>query len=121
KRIPLPFSNINNKKSYILVEDLVDFISICLQNKSTLNQRMVVAADEPISTKEICDLLASWQDKKPFYFPIPVSFIRYLAKILGYEKKYNQIFGSLVIDASKAKKLLNWSPTPIIKSIQREK
>ncbi len=42
--------------------------------------------------------------------PIPVSLMTFVAKLLGKEAVANRLFGSLQVDRSKARDLLEWKP-----------
>ncbi|MNJ58946.1 hypothetical protein D3C77_546050 [compost metagenome] len=48
--------------------------------------------------------------RKVVMFPIPLGLMRVVAKLLRKERAHNQLFGSLIIDSTKATRLLGWSP-----------
>ena len=48
--------------------------------------------------------------KKAFLLPIPVNFMRFVAKLIGKSDMANRLFGSLQVDSSKARDLLGWKP-----------
>jgi hypothetical protein len=46
--------------------------------------------------------------------PIPSFIARLGAQLIGKQDLYNQLFGSLVVNISKAKNLVSWQPVAIV-------
>ena len=109
--IPLPFSNVKNRRSLIAIDNLVQFISLALSHPFAANKTYLVADDELLSTPEILRSIAAFNHKKLFLMPFPVFLMRLLAKLLGKENISESLFCSLVIDNGKARKELNWRPS----------
>ena len=63
-RMPLPFGNIQNKRSILFVGNLADFICKCLKSKKALNKSFVVSDSNPVSTKDLVRLIAKGLNKK---------------------------------------------------------
>ena len=43
-------------------------------------------------------------------FPLPVTLLKFFSLILGMESEINKLIGSLRIDNSLTKEILNWKP-----------
>lgn len=110
KGIPLPFRLTRNKRSFISIENLTDFISKCITDKRAANEIFVISDGDDISTPELIQLLANGMKKKPRLFPFPDVLLKCGALLTNKMKQYQQLCGSMQIDISKARNLLNWEP-----------
>ncbi|MBD8192840.1 NAD-dependent epimerase/dehydratase family protein [Pseudomonas fluorescens] len=108
--IPLPFGRVNNSRSMIALENLVDFIAFCIDHPAAANQVFLASDGVDFSTGQMVRLLAKGMGRKAALIPVPVSVLRVSARLLGKQGVYTQLCGSLQIDASKAKQLLGWTP-----------
>lgn len=108
--IPLPFGRVNNSRSLIALENLVDFIAFCIDHPAAANQLFLASDGVDFSTGQMIRLLAKGMGRKAALVPFPVSLLRVSAKLLGKQGVYTQLCGSLQIDVSKAKQLLGWMP-----------
>lgn len=108
--VPLPFSLVKNKRSYIAVENLINFIVTCISNPKASNQTFVVSDDHDLSTPELIRLLAGGMEKRTPLIPFPPLLLKIAAGLLNKKSSYDQLCGTLQIDISKAKKLLGWEP-----------
>lgn len=105
-----PFGLINDKRSYISISNLCDFISLCVSHPKAANETFLITDDNDVSIKQLMDLAASGLGRKIFHIPIPVFVLKILGHVLGRSKQVEQLTGSLQIDISKAKNFLGWSP-----------
>ncbi|MGF1889742.1 NAD-dependent epimerase/dehydratase family protein [Photobacterium profundum] len=112
----LPFGRVHNKKSFISINNLVDFLDVCSFHPLAANECFLIADDEVISTKELTEILGESCNKKVCNLPIPVWIMMNVAKVTGKESLANQLFNDLVIDNTKAEKLLGWQPQYSIKN-----
>lgn len=110
KGLPLPFGRVNNQRSMIALDNLTDFIRVCLDAPAAANQTFVVADDESVSLCELLKKVASAQGLSARLIPIPVGVMRNTAKILGQSALAIRLFGDLRVDNSKAHHLLGWKP-----------
>ncbi|MEX1200854.1 MAG: SDR family oxidoreductase [Methylophaga sp.] len=108
--IPLPLGAVHNQRSLLALENLVDFICHCIDDRRAANQIFVISDGEDISTTELIHKLAAAQGKKPRLLPVPAKMMRFTAGLLGKSGVAERLFGSLQIDSRKARDLLGWSP-----------
>lgn len=108
--LPLPFGSVRNKRSLVALDNLVDFISLCIDHPAAANELFLISDGVDISTPNMINYIASGMGKKAHLLSIPESLMHYAAKLIGKEDIYTQLCGSLVIDSSKARKLLGWKP-----------
>lgn len=110
KQVPLPFSLVKNKRSFIALENAVDFIILCTTHPKAANETFLIADNEYLSTSELCRLLGSSMGKSSIMLPVPVFLMKWMTKILGKQAMFEQLSGSLIVDNSKSKAMLNWQP-----------
>lgn len=108
--LPLPLALVKNQRSFIARENLVDFIMTCVDHPKAGNQTFLVADGQDLSTPELIRLLAKGMNKWPRLFPVPVSILRASAKLFNYESAFQQLCGSLQVNMTKARELLEWKP-----------
>jgi nucleoside-diphosphate-sugar epimerase len=110
-RVPLlPFALCHNKRSFISVDNLVDFISVCIIHPKAKNQVFCISDGIDVSTREFTDGIAEGLNKGLIQLPIPVSIFKLLGKITGKSHQIEQLIGDLQVNSSKARKLLDWVP-----------
>lgn len=107
--LPLPFARTQNKRSFVALENLVDFIQVCIEHPNAANQTFLVADQNSISTRELVQYLKQGMGKTPYFIYIPQPLMKLGAACVGKSKLYEQLFESLEVDASKAQNLLGWT------------
>ena len=110
KGLPLPLGALNNQRSMLALDNLVSFIAEVMTNPLAANQRFLLSDGEDISTTQLLKLLAKGMGKPSWLIPIPALILRGAAQILGASAKADRLLGSLQIDSSKARQLLQWQP-----------
>jgi nucleoside-diphosphate-sugar epimerase len=108
--LPLPFAAINNRRSMIALDNLVDFIRVCVKHPKAANSLFLVSDGVDLSTGEIVRLLAKGMNKKARLIAVPQFLLLSGATLLGRRAIYTQLCCSLVIDSSKAQSTLGWVP-----------
>ena len=108
--LPLPLGSVKNARSLIAIDNLVDFIITCSMHPKAANEIFLISDDDTISTTQLLKKIAKAFDRKPLSFPIPVSWMIFMAKLIGRDADAVRLFSSLVIDSSKARDLLDWKP-----------
>ena len=107
--LPLPFAGTKNKRSFVALENLVDFIQTCIEHPNAANQTFLVADQIRISTRELVQYLKQGMGKPARFIYIPQPLMKLGAACIGKSKLYEQLFESLEVDTTKAQKLLGWT------------
>lgn len=107
--LPLPFAGTQNKRSFVALENLVDFIQSCIEHPNAANQTFLVADQTSISTRELVQYLKQGMGKPVRFIYIPQPLMKLGAVCIGKSKLYEQLFESLEVDTTKAQKLLGWT------------
>jgi nucleoside-diphosphate-sugar epimerase len=111
KGIPLPLGGIkNNKRSLVSVDNLVDLIITCIEHPKAANQTFLVSDDEDVSTTGLLQNMAVALNVPSRLLPVPASWFEFFAKLIGKPAISQRLCGSLQVDISKTKTLLNWQP-----------
>ena len=108
--IPLPLGAINNSRSLVALDNLIDLIVTCLDHPAAANETFLVSDGEDISTTELLKRTASAMGVKARLIPVPVSIIQTGATLLGKGEIGQRLCGSLQVDISKTRELLGWTP-----------
>jgi|688.fasta_scaffold333159_1 nucleoside-diphosphate-sugar epimerase len=108
--IPLPLGSIQNKRSLIGIDNLVDFITTTISHPKAANQTFLISDDEDISTTNLLRRIGECMEKPARLIPVSPKILSFLFKIIGRQDFGDRLLGSLEIDITKAKKLLAWSP-----------
>jgi nucleoside-diphosphate-sugar epimerase len=110
-RLPLlPFALCDNKRSFISIDNLVDFISVCIIHPKAKNQVFCISDGADVSIRELTDGIAKGLNKGLIQLPIPVCVFKLLGKITGKSHQIEQLIGDFQVDSSKARRLLDWVP-----------
>lgn len=113
KGVPLPFGSIKNVRSFIALDNLVDFILLCADraiSPKAANQVFLVSDGEDVSTSTLLRKVAKAYGVRSRLLPLPVSLMRLAARLLGKSDMADRLFGDLQVDSSKARDLLGWKP-----------
>ncbi|WP_339414809.1 MULTISPECIES: NAD-dependent epimerase/dehydratase family protein [unclassified Pseudomonas] len=108
--IPVPFGSVKNQRSMIALENLVEFIRLCITHPAAANELFLISDGLAVSTADIFRYLAHGMEKRLILLPFPLAAMKMGARLLSKEALYTQLCGSLVVDCSKAMDLLQWKP-----------
>jgi nucleoside-diphosphate-sugar epimerase len=108
--IPLPFGGINNKRSFVFIENLIDFILLCTDHPKAANQTFLISDDDDVSTTQLIKYIKDASGKNHFLLPVPQSWLNFLFTLIGKSSLSDRLCGNLQVDITKAKTLLNWKP-----------
>jgi len=108
--VPLPLGAINNRRSLVALDNLVDLIVTCIDHPAAANQTFLAGDGEDLSTTGLLERLAMAMGKRARLIPIPVRLLRIAAALLGRGDIAQRICGSLQIDISPTRNILGWEP-----------
>jgi len=110
KGVPLPFGAIHNRRSLVALDNLVDLIVTCIDHPAAANQTFLVSDGEDLSTSELLRRMGAALGKPARLLPVPSRLLEALAAIFGKQALAQRLCGSLQVDISKTRELLNWTP-----------
>jgi nucleoside-diphosphate-sugar epimerase len=110
KSIPLPLGAIQNQRSLVALDNLIDLIITCTHHPAAINQTFLVSDGEDVSTPVLLKHMAIALGNKARLIPIPCNVIKYCAYLIGKRTIAQRLCGSLQVDISKTHQLLEWTP-----------
>lgn len=108
--IPLPLGAIDNRRSLVALDNLIDLIMACLVHPAAANQVFMAADGEDVSTSALLRKVAVAYGLPARLIPVPAGLLRFCATVLGKRAAADRLLGSLVVDASKTRDMLGWKP-----------
>jgi nucleoside-diphosphate-sugar epimerase len=97
----------------VALDNLIDFVALCAdraRSPEAANQVFHVADRCAVSTPELLRRVAAAAGERVFLISIPETWLKRVARVLGRAEIADRLVGSLVVDASKAGRLLGWYP-----------
>jgi len=110
KGVPLPLGAIDNRRSLVALDNLVDLIVTCIDHPAAANQTFLVSDGEDFSTSELLRRMAAALGKPARLLPVPSGLLQAGAAMLGKQVLAQRLCGSLQVDIGKTRQLLNWTP-----------
>lgn len=118
--IPLPLGKINNKRSMVGIDNLVDLLIRCIDHPCSAGKTFLVSDGEDISTTDLINYIASSMGRKAYLFPVPIFLLKFLGRIFNKEKEIDRLVGSLKVDSNYTQEILNWiPPVSVVEGIRR--
>ena len=110
KKFILPFGSINNKRSFVGIDNLIDFIIICMTHQKASNQIFLVSDGQDISTTELIKILSRTMRTKVRLISISSKFLELFSLLIGKKKTAVKLLHSLQVDISKNYNVIGWKP-----------
>jgi nucleoside-diphosphate-sugar epimerase len=108
--IPLPLGAIDNKRSLVALDNLVDLIVTCIDHPVAANQTFLVSDGEDLSTTQLLRRMGQAMGKPARLICVPPALLKVGAVLVGKPELAQRLCGSLQVDISKARELLDWKP-----------
>ena len=110
KKFPIPLGGIQNKRSFISIENLVDFVMLCTTSKNVANQIFFISDDQDISTTELIEVIARDINVCPKLINLPNILIKFIRYFPVFSNIISQLFDSFRLDISYTKEKTGWRP-----------
>ena len=114
--LPLPFGDVHNRRSFVGIDNLVDFIAICTLHTQAAHQTWMVSDAEQLSTPDLIRNMADALQCRARLLPIPVVWLKWFAFAINKSSTFQRLCGDLEVDISKAQRILGWSPRVTLKT-----
>jgi len=108
--IPLPLGGLSNLRSFVSIDNLVDFLIVCLRHPLAGGQTFMISDGEDVSTSELLARTAKAMSKDIRLIRFPLSLLYFWAKIMKKEAILQRLCGTLQVDITKNRQLLGWTP-----------
>ena len=107
---PLPLGAVHNQRSFVAIDNLVDFIVTCISHPLAANQTFFVSDGHDLSTTDLIRHMALSAGVPSRLIPVPMWALRAGGALIGKGDVVQRLCGNLQIDISKSQSLLGWAP-----------
>jgi nucleoside-diphosphate-sugar epimerase len=108
--LPLPFAAIDNRRSLVFLDNLLDLVELALVHPGAAGESFLLRDNEDVSTPELVRRLARALGMKPRLFPLPPAVLRAAAALFGRAAAAERLSGSLRVDDLATRQRLGWRP-----------
>lgn len=109
--IPLPFSLVNNLRSLININNLIDVVGVCLADPRAAGRTYMISDGEDVSTVQLIIKMANALERPVRLWPCSLRLIKLAGMLVGRSDEVSKILGSLRINNNKIYSELGWIPT----------
>ena len=109
-RRPLPLAGIQNQRSMVFVGNLAHAIAECIDRPEAATGVFHIADSEPISTTGLIQAVGDALGRRQRLFPVPKAVLRAAGTITARRSVVDRLLGSLVVDGSRFRVALRWTP-----------
>lgn len=107
--LPLPLGAVNNRRSMVYVDNLVDAIRFALDTPGLGGQTFFVSDGPDLSTREVVRVLASATGRPARLLGVPPRWLELLGRAVGQPGVVQRLTGSLQVDAGQLR-AAGWQP-----------
>ncbi|WAB99438.1 SDR family oxidoreductase [Pseudomonas putida] len=108
--VPLPLGAVDNRRSLVSVQNLVDLVVTCIDHPQARNQTFMASDGEDVSLSELLRALGRALGRPARLLPVPPALLQSAANLVGRHDLAQRLLGSLQVDIAKNQLLLGWRP-----------
>lgn len=108
--IPLPLGAVNNKRSIVALDNLVDLLIVCATHPNAAGEVFFASDGNDLSTTEMLQEIGKGLGKPARLLPIPPALLDAGFSMIGKKDMIRRVLNSLQVDSEKNYRLLNWRP-----------
>lgn len=108
--LPLPFGSVDNRRSLIAVENLCDFLVRAVDHPAAAGETLIAADETDLSTPDLLRHIAAALGRPSRLLNVPPQMLEGALRLAGRGGLADRLLKSMQVDASKARRLLQWSP-----------
>nr|WP_040406090.1 SDR family oxidoreductase [Ectothiorhodospira sp. PHS-1] len=108
--IPLPLGGIDNRRSLVGLDNLVDVLRLCADHPGASGQTYLVSDGRDISTPALIRLLAAEMERRPRLISVSPRWLQRMGRLFGRGRELGRLCDSLQVDDSHLRDHLGWVP-----------
>lgn len=108
--LPLPFAGIDNRRSLVFLDNLVDLLELALDHPAASGEVFLLRDDEEVSTPELVRRIARALGRPARLVPCPPVLLRLAASLAGRRGAAERLIRSLRVDDLATRRRLGWRP-----------
>ena len=106
--MPLPFGAIQNRRSFIHVDDLARLLVECGSHPQAAGRVFMAAHPDRASTPRVIAAMRGFLGRPPRMIPVPAFLLEGAALASGQRARMRRLTRSLEVDASETQQVLGW-------------
>lgn len=110
KGIPLPLKRLDNQRSMVSIDNLVDLLATCQWHPGAANQIFLASDGEDLTVSALLQRTSVAMGRNARLFTLPIFLLSFMGRIFGKEAIFRRLCDPLQVDISKTRSLLNWFP-----------
>jgi nucleoside-diphosphate-sugar epimerase len=107
---PLPLGALDQPRSLVSVDNLVDLIERCLVHPAAAGEVFLAADGEDWSTARLVSVIAAEMGRPCRLFSVPPGLLKRGGRLLGLGAEMDRLCDALQIDIGKNRERLQWEP-----------
>ncbi|WP_081601231.1 MULTISPECIES: NAD-dependent epimerase/dehydratase family protein [unclassified Thioalkalivibrio] len=108
--VPLPLGAVDNRRSMVGLDNLVDLLVTCLEHPAAANRVFLAGDGEDLSTTDLLRRVAAAMDRRARLLLVPPVLLRAGARAVGRGEMARRLLDSLQVDISHTRETLGWEP-----------
>ncbi len=108
--LPLPFAAVDNRRSLIFLDNLVDAAALVCVDPKAAGRALLVRDAADLSTPELIRALAAGLGRRPRLFAVPDAVLGLLRGVPALGPPLSRLTLSLQVDDSETRAALGWAP-----------
>jgi nucleoside-diphosphate-sugar epimerase len=117
---PLPFAGIDNRRSFVHVEDLARLLAACGEHAAAPGRTFIAAHPVPWSTPRLVSCLRRELGRPERLFALPPALLESAAALVGQGGRVRPLTRSLECDPGETERTLGWSARIGLEEATRE-
>jgi len=106
----LPLGMIRNRRSLLGIDNFCSLLDVCANHPAASGKIFLASDGQDVSTPDLIRLIAKHCDVPARLLPVPVSILELAAGLMGKGTRMSKLTGSLQVDCSTTRQLLDWTP-----------
>lgn len=106
----LPLAAVDNRRSLIALENLVDLIARCVTHPAAPGRTFLVSDGEDLSTPDLIRRIAQAMGTRPRLIPVPPGVLRMVGRLTRRTADVDRLLGSLQVEIEHTRQALDWAP-----------
>lgn len=107
--MPLPFGNLDNRRSLLALDNLISAIAFVLRAEQAASETYLVADAEPITVTDLVAAMREGLGRAPHLMRVPQGAVRRILKSVGREADWERVSGEFVVSPAKLMGM-GWRP-----------
>lgn len=108
--LPLPFKSLNNRRSFVFINNLNDLIINCVTNDRAKDKTFLVSDDQDIKIKDLISYISKYGKKRTRLVYFPRNLLKLVLSLIGRKKTAQALLSDFLLDIEYTKQELDWVP-----------